>query len=382
MGSNRIYLSPPHMSGRERELMLDAFDSNWIAPLGPHVDALETEFADICQVRQAVAVSSGTAALHLSLRLLDIQPGDEVWTSTLTFAATANAIRYVGAEPVFVDCDSATWNMDAGLLADALDKASQSGRLPKAVIVVDLYGQCADYDAICAACQRYDVPIIEDAAEALGASYKSRPAGGFGTLGCFSFNGNKIITASSGGMLVSDDEALCERARYLATQARDPAPHYQHSEVGYNYRLSNLLAAVARGQLSVLPQRVASRRQNYETYLATLSELPGIVFMPEPPSYFSTRWLTCVTIDPKRFGADADTVRLALDAENIESRPVWKPMHLQPVNAGCRSIGGSIAEKLFNTGLCLPSGSNLQADDLARVTNIIAAQSRQYRQAA
>ncbi len=362
--------------------MLDAFDSNWIAPLGPHIDALETEFADVCQTRQAVAVSSGTAALHLSLRLLDIQPGDEVWTSTLTFAATANAIRYVGGVPVFVDCDSATWNMDAGLLADALQQASQSGRLPKAVIVVDLYGQCADYDAICAACQRYDVPIIEDAAEALGATYKTRPAGSFGALGCFSFNGNKIITASSGGMLVSDDERLCERARYLATQARDPAPHYQHSEVGYNYRLSNLLAAVARGQLSVLPQRVASRRQNYETYLASLSELPGIDFMPEPSSCFSTRWLTCITIDPKRFGADTETVRLALDAERIESRPVWKPMHLQPVNADCRTIGGGMAEKLFRTGLCLPSGSNLQADDRARVTEIIAAQSQQYRQAA
>ncbi len=370
------------MSGRERELMLDAFDSNWIAPLGPHVDALEAEFADVCQVRQAVAVSSGTAALHLSLRLLDIQPGDEVWTSTLTFAATANAIRYLGGQPVFVDCDAATWNMDANLLADALHQASQSGRLPKAVIVVDLYGQCANYDAICAVCQRYDVPIIEDAAEALGASYKSRPAGSFGTLGCFSFNGNKIITASSGGMLVSDDEALCERARYLATQARDPAPYYQHSEIGYNYRLSNLLAAVARGQLAVLPERVASRRQNYETYRGSLDGLPGVEFMPEPASFFSTRWLTCVTIDADRFGADADTVRLALDAENIESRPVWKPMHLQPVNADCRAIGGSTAEKLFQTGLCLPSGSNLHAEDLERVTRIIAQQSRQYRQVA
>ncbi len=367
MNMPRIYLSPPHMSQRERALLLEAFDSNWIAPLGPHVDALEREFAKQIDLADAVAVSSGTAALHLSLRLLGVGPGDEVLTSTLTFAATANAITYCGASPVFLDSDRQTWNMDPDLLETELGNCDRRGRLPKAVVVVDLYGQCADYDRIEAICARYDVPIVEDAAEALGASYKNRPAGSFGHAACFSLNGNKIITASGGGLLVSQDTELCRQARHLATQARDPAPHYQHSQIGYNYRMSNLLAAVARGQLQVLDDRVTARRRNFAFYRDALAEYLGIDFMPEPAGYRSTRWLTCITVDPGRIGSDREAFRLHLESQNIESRPVWKPLHLQPAFAGCRHRGGAVAEALFRDGLCLPSGSSLSPEDLGRV---------------
>lgn len=367
MSQPRVYLSSPHVDQRSRELLLDAFDSNWIAPLGPHVDALETEFAEKLGMPEAVALSSGTAALHLALLLLGVGPGDEVLTSTLTFAATANAITYCGATPVFIDSDRRTWNMEPDLLEDELRSCVRRGSLPKAVVVVDLYGQCADYGCIEAICARYDIPLVEDAAEALGAWYGGRPAGRFGRVGCFSLNGNKIITASGGGLLVSEDAALCRQARFLASQARDPAPHYQHSQIGYNYRMSNLLAAVARGQLSVLEDRVERRRANFEFYQAALGELPGIQFMPEPAGFRSTRWLTCVTIDPSQFGATREDVRLALEQSNIEARPVWKPLHLQPIFASCRIRGGCVAERLFEQGLCLPSGSALTADDLGRV---------------
>jgi pyridoxal phosphate-dependent aminotransferase EpsN len=363
----RIYLSPPHMSSRERELLLDAFDSNWIAPLGPHVDALEREFAERLGIADAVALSSGTAALHLALLMLDVGPGDEVLTSTLTFAATANAVTYLGARPVFIDSEPGTWNMAPDLLEQELAASARRGRLPKAVLPVDLYGQCADYDPILEICDRYGVPVIEDAAEALGAQYLGRAAGTFGRIACFSFNGNKIITASGGGMLVSDNRDLCRRARFLSTQARDPAPHYQHSQIGFNYRMSNLLAAVARGQLSVLDDRVERRRANFDFYRESLTALPGIAFMPEPSVCRSTRWLTCVTIDPGQFGATREDVRRALEQSNIEARPVWKPLHLQPVFASCRIRGGCVAERLFEQGLCLPSGSALTADDLGRV---------------
>ncbi len=371
MNTNRIYLSPPHMSGHERELLLDAFDSNWIAPLGPHVDALEKEFAEAVGAEQAVALSSGTAALHLALILLGVGAGDEVLTSTFTFAATTNAITYVGATPVLIDSEPTTWNMDPDLLADELRDRARRNRLPKAVVVVDLYGQCADYGSIHQACARYDVPIIEDAAEALGATYDGQSAGTFGALGVFSFNGNKIITTSGGGMLVCDSAYLAERARFLATQARDPAPHYQHSQIGYNYRMSNLLAAVGLGQLQVLEDRVAARRANFEFYRSELADLPGIDFMPEHPRGRSTRWLTCVTIDPRRFGATSEDIRLTLEAANIESRPTWKPMHLQPAFSTCCVRGGAVAEHIFQHGLCLPSGSNLTGEDLSRVTNIV-----------
>jgi len=367
----RIYLSPPHMGPAERELLLEAFDSNWIAPLGPQVDALEQEFAQLVEVEHAAALSSGTAALHLALKLLDVGPGDEVICSSLTFASSANAIRYVGAQPVFVDAETHSWNLDPQLVADELRSAAGAGRLPRAVITVDLYGQSADHQPILEVCDEYAVPVIEDAAEALGANYKGKSVGRFGRFGIFSFNGNKIITTSGGGMLVSDDGEAIERARFLATQARDPAPHYEHSTIGYNYRLSNLLAALGRGQLRVLDERVDARRANFKAYSEALGRLPGVEFMPEAAYGRSTRWLTCMTIEPAAFGVDREQIRLALEAENIEARPVWKPMHLQPVFRDCRVRGGEISEGLFERGLCLPSGSNLGAEDRDRVISVI-----------
>ncbi|MFO0866255.1 MAG: DegT/DnrJ/EryC1/StrS family aminotransferase [Gemmataceae bacterium] len=334
---SRIYLSPPHMGEDELRLLQDAFRSNWIAPLGPHVDAFEREFASEVGVDHAAATSSGTAALHLALRLLDVRPGDEILCSTLTFCASATPILFEHAQPVFIDSESGTWNMDPQLLEDELADAACRGKLPKAAIVVDLYGQCANYDAIEAMCEKYEIPLIEDAAEALGASWRGRAAGSFGRMAAFSFNGNKIITTSGGGMLVSPDGKLMEKARFLASQARDPAPHYQHSQLGFNYRLSNLLAAVGRGQLRVLRDRVAARRRVSDIYRELLGDLPGLRFMPEHSAGKANRWLTVVTIDPVLFGATCDEVRLALEADQIEARPAWKPLHLQPLFAGCRS---------------------------------------------
>lgn len=367
----RVYLSPPDVSARERELLLDAFDSNWIAPLGPHVDAFEKEFAARIGARSAVALSSGTAALHLALMLLGVGEGDTVVTSSLTFAATANAITYVGAEPIFIDSDTQSWNMDPRLLEIELELLATRGKPPKAVVVVDIYGQCADYERILNICNKYDVPVIEDAAEALGATCNGRPAGLFGRFGCFSFNGNKIITTSGGGMLVTDDARAAERARFLASQARDPAPHYEHSEIGYNYRMSNLLAAVGRGQLEGLDEKIQRRRANYQFYCETLGDLPGISFMPEPVWAQSTRWLTCILVDGHQFGAFSENIRVALERENIESRPVWKPMHLQPAFRHCRTRGGAVSERLFETGLCLPSGSSLSMEDKNRAATVV-----------
>lgn len=369
----RVYLSPPHMGPDERALLLEAFDSNWIAPLGPHVDAFERELAAKVGVAHAAAMSSGTAALQLALQLVGVGPGDEVLTATLTFAATANAITYLGATPVFLDVSPETWTLDPALLEAELAACAARGKLPRAVLTVDLYGQCCDYDAIQAACERYDVPIIEDAAEALGATYRGRAAGSLGAMGVFSFNGNKIITTSGGGMLVSDRKDWIDRARYLSTQARQPAPHYEHTEVGYNFRLSNLLAAIGRGQLRVLDERVAARRAHGAFYRQALAEVPGVSFMPEAAYGRSNGWLTCVLIDPARFGADRETIRLALEREDIESRPVWKPMHLQPVFRECRAVGGEVAAGLFERGLCLPSGSSLSAGDRQRVVDRIRA---------
>lgn len=373
---HRVYLSPPHMSPRERELLLDAFDSNWVAPLGPHVDAFEREFAQKMGIPNAVALSSGTAALHIAMQLIGVQAEDEVLTSSLTFAATANAITYLGARPVFIDSEASSWNMDPSRLEEAIRDGKRRGKLPKTVVVVDLYGQCADYNSIGAICHRDGIPVIEDAAEALGAYYNGTPAGRFGAFGCFSFNGNKIITTSGGGMLVTEDAEAARMARFLATQARDPAPHYEHSHIGYNYRMSNLLAAVGRGQLSVLVSRVEKRRENFAYYMENLRDLPGISFMPEPAQCRSTRWLTCMLVDAAEFGATREVIRLALEAENIEARPVWKPMHLQPVFRDCRSYGGEVAAQLFADGLCLPSGSNLADDDRSRVVEIIRAVGR------
>jgi pyridoxal phosphate-dependent aminotransferase EpsN len=356
--------------GDEQVLVADAFATNWIAPLGPHVDAFEREFQDVVRVPHAAALSSGTAALHLAMELLGVCAGDHVVCASLTFSASANPICYQRATPVFVDCDG-TWTMDPGLLEDALKSMEASGRRVGAVIAVDLYGQCADYDPIRGLCERYGVPLVEDAAEALGATYKGTPSGGFGRLGVFSFNGNKIITTSGGGMLVSHEKALVDRARFLATQARDPAPHYEHSHVGYNYRLSNVLAAIGRGQLKTLAERVAIRRRLFDRYVDGLRGLPGIEFMPEAPYGSATRWLTCLTIDPRVFGADREAVRLALEAENIEARPAWKPMHVQPVFAGTRMFGGSVSERIFRDGLCLPSGSSLAVEDQDRAISTV-----------
>ncbi len=371
MSEDRILLSPPDVGPDERRLLLDAFDSGWIAPLGPHVDAFERELAEQAGVGHAAALSSGTAGLHLALLLAGVEAGDEVWCSDLTFAASANAIRYTGARPVFVDADAATWNLDPDLVAEGLADAARRGRLPKALVAVDLYGQCADYDRLEAACAEHGVSLIEDAAEALGATYRGRPAGGFGRFGVFSFNGNKIITTSGGGALVADDGAAVAEARNLASQAREPAPHYQHERVGYNYRLSNLLAAVGRAQLASLEEKVAARRGNFQRYRELLADLPGLDFMPEADYGRSNRWLTVITLDPEVFGADPETVRLALEAENVEARPLWKPMHLQPVYAGCRCLGGGVGEDLFARGLCLPSGSALATADLDRVAALV-----------
>jgi dTDP-4-amino-4,6-dideoxygalactose transaminase len=366
-----VYLSTPHMSGLEEAYVADAFASNWIAPLGPHVDAFEREFAALVGSAHAVALSSGTAALHLGLLLAGVGRGDRVFVSTFTFSASVNPVLYLGARPVFFDSDEGSWNMDPALLVDELDEAGRRGSLPRAVVVVHLYGQSADLDPIVDACQRWSVPLIEDAAESLGATYKGRSPGAFGRAGIFSFNGNKIITTSGGGMLVSDDGELASHARKLATQAREPAPHYQHEEIGFNYRLSNVLAAIGRGQLRVLEDRVAARRRVFEHYAEELGDLPGIAFMPEAPWGRATRWLSCLTIDPAAFGADRESVRLALAAERIEARPTWKPMHLQPVFADCERVGGQVSERIFERGLCLPSGSNLSDRDLDRVVDVV-----------
>ena len=369
--STRIYLSAPHMSGEEMGYIQEAFDSNWIAPLGPHVDAFEHEFAQSVGAKAALAVSSGTAALHLALRVAGVGSADEVFVSTLTFTASVNPVLYQGAAPVFIDSELRSWNLDPTLLVEALERRAKMGRLPKAVVLVHLYGQSADIDPIRQACLQYGISLIEDAAEALGSSYKGKAPGTFGTFGIYSFNGNKIITTSGGGMLVGDDEKLISHARKLATQAREPAPHYEHTEIGYNYRMSNVLAAIGRAQLRVLEERVAARRRNFAFYYKHLSDLPGLEFMPEAPWGRHTRWLTTLTIDPDAFGATREDVRRALDAANIESRPVWKPMHLQPVFRGYEVIGGSVAERLFRDGLCLPSGSQLTEAELSRVVEVV-----------
>jgi dTDP-4-amino-4,6-dideoxygalactose transaminase len=359
----RILLSPPDVGTLEREHLLEAFDSNWIAPLGPHVDRFEREMCARLGSRHAVALSSGTAALHLALQVLGVGPGDVVVTSTLTFAATANAIRYVGATPVFVDSEPESWNMSPDLLARALERTPTA----KAVLVVDIYGQCANYGRINEVARRFRVPVIEDAAESLGARYGDRHAGALGALGVLSFNGNKIITTSGGGMLVSDNAAWIDRARYLATQARLEAAHYEHEEVGYNYRLSNLLAALGLAQLQRLDEKVARRRAINALYRRGLAELPGISFMPEARHGKATFWLTALTIDPAALGVDRDVILRSLADEEIEARPTWKPMHLQPAYAAYPVVGGEFAALTFERGICLPSGSSMGDDVVARV---------------
>lgn len=374
MQSKRIYLSPPHMSGYEQEFVKNAFDSNWIAPLGPHVDAFEQEVADYVGAKGAVALSSGTAAIHLALKLVNVGQGDTVFCSTFTFAASANPIVYQGAIPVFIDSEPESWNMSPNALKQAFIDGERAGKLPKAVIVVNLYGQSSDMDAITTICKNYGVPIIEDAAESLGATYKGKASGTFGDYGIYSFNGNKIITTSGGGMLVSDDLVGLEKVRFWASQARDQARHYQHSRIGYNYRLSNILAGIGRGQLKVLDERVARRRAIFDRYSEALSNIPVISFMPEASFGRSTRWLTTLTIDPQVGGGTVSDVIDALGKEDIESRPVWKPLHLQPLYNRCLYYSHgceSIADRIFARGVCLPSGSSLSESDQDRVIQII-----------
>jgi dTDP-4-amino-4,6-dideoxygalactose transaminase len=369
----QILLSTPHMGDSERQYVEEAFKTNWIAPLGPNVDAFECELAEMVGVRHAAALSSGTAALHLGLRLLGVGAGDKVFCSTFTFAASANPIVYQGAEPVFIDSDHDSWNMSPQALEQAFETARREGWMPKAVIIVCLYGQSADMDPLIALCRHYNVPVLEDAAESLGATYKGKASGTFGRLGAYSFNGNKIITTSGGGMLVSDDPDMIAKARFLSTQARDPAPHYQHSEIGFNYRMSNILAGVGRGQLHVLRSRVEARRQVFQAYKEALSEFDCITWMPEPSWSYSSHWLTACTITP-RVGVDRHKLMQYLASELIEARPLWKPMHLQPVFQEYRYFAHgdeSVSDQLFEQGLCLPSGSNMSTSDVERIVNVI-----------
>lgn len=368
-----IWLSPPHLSGNEQAYVQEAFETNWVAPLGPHVDAFERALCQRTGAGHAAALSSGTAALHLALVLLGVGPGDEVLCQSLTFAASANPIVYQGARPVFVDSEPSTWNLCPGALEEALADRIRWGKRPKAVIAVDLYGMPARWDELTAVCSRYEVPLIEDAAEALGSVYRGRPCGSFGRLSVLSFNGNKIITTSGGGALLSADPLLIEQARWLAMQARDPAPHYQHSRIGYNYRLSNVCAGIGRAQLEVLADRVARRRTTYAFYRHHLAPRPGFGFLPEPEGCFSNRWLSCVTIDPEEAGITREDLRLALVARGIESRPLWKPLHRQPVFVECPFYGSGLADELFRTGLCLPSGSSLTEGQREEILGVIRA---------
>jgi len=367
----RIYLSPPHMSGYEIKYLNEAYNSNWIAPLGPHVDAFEKEFSKYLGGGHACAVSSGTAALHLILRVLGIRYGDTIICSSFTFCASVNPILYLGAVPMLIDSDLKSWNMDPNLLEKALKNLELSGKRAKAVIAVDLYGQSAEMDSILKICAKRGIPIVEDAAEALGAEYKGRQAGTSGFASVFSFNGNKIITTSGGGMVYSKDNHLVQKSRFYAQQAREPAPHYEHSEIGYNYRMSNLLAAVGRGQLRILPNRVQRKRDVFEYYKKRLNSLPGISFMPEPKWSKASRWLTCINISPKKFGATSEEIRMVLEENNVESRPLWKPMHLQPVYKNYKYIDGGVSDNLFRNGLCLPSGTAMTEEEMDFVCRII-----------
>jgi pyridoxal phosphate-dependent aminotransferase EpsN len=372
---NRILLSIPHVSDLEEHYVAEAFRSNWISTAGPHITAFEEEFERRVGL-PSLALCSGTAAIHLALRLLAVGPGDEVFCQDLTFVASANPIRYQGATPVFIDSEYKTWNIDPDVLSTALKRKAALNRLPKAVIVVHLFGQCAAMDQIVKICGDYDVPILEDAAEALGASYQGRPAGTFGAVGVFSFNGNKIITTSGGGMLVSPNRDWVEKARYWSTQARNPGLEYRHSDLGYNYRLSNVLAGIGRGQLQLLDLRVEQRRSVAFRYQKAFRDLPGIALMPQNPAGLHTNWLSCFLIDTLEFGCSRDELIRELDHAGIEARPVWKPMHLQELFGRCECYGGAVAEDLFSRGICLPSSSSLREDDQLRVIDAVRQSSR------
>ena len=369
----QILLSTPHMGEAERDYVEEAFRTNWIAPLGPNVDAFEIELADMVGAKHAVALSSGTAAIHLALVLLGVGPGDRVFCSSLTFVASVNPVLYQGAEPVLIDSEPESWNMSPAALERAFEVSRREGRLPKTVIVVNLYGQSADMDPIVAICAKYNVPIVEDAAESLGAKYRGKSSGNFGRIGIYSFNGNKIITTSGGGMLVTEEKQFAERARFLATQARDPAPHYQHTTVGYNYRMSNILAGVGRGQLKVLNQRVEARRAVYDRYRQAFAGAEWLEMMPEPEWSYSTHWISACVLAPDTKVTAAEIIE-RLSGELIEARPVWKPMHMQPLFTNCTYYphgNESVSERLFNLGICLPSGSNLSVDQIDRVAETV-----------
>ncbi|HDR7894663.1 MULTISPECIES: aminotransferase class I/II-fold pyridoxal phosphate-dependent enzyme [Bacillus] len=376
MTSNkRIYLSPPHMSGNEQKYIREAFEQNWIAPLGPNVDRFEQQISEYIGVSSAAAVSAGTAAIHLALQLLGVGQGDSVFCSSFTFAASANPIVYQGAEPIFIDSEPDTWNISPIALEKAFKEEELNGKLPKAVIIVHLFGQSAKMDEIMAICNKYNVPVIEDAAESLGTTYKGKQTGSFGKFGIFSFNGNKIITTSGGGMLVSNDEAAIQKARFLSTQARDPAVHYEHSQIGYNYRMSNIVAGVGRAQLEVLNERIKSRREIFGRYKKALGHIAGITFMPEFKDAVPNRWLSTLLIDEKLTGITYLDIIEALASENIEARPLWKPLHKQPVFEGAKYYRHSevenISEELFSQGLCLPSGSSMTIEEQNRVIQVI-----------
>jgi dTDP-4-amino-4,6-dideoxygalactose transaminase len=372
--NKRIYLSSPHMSGREMAYINEAFDTNWIAPLGPNVNNFETDLVRYTRCGHVAALSSGTAAIHLAIILLGVGPGDEVIVPSFTFSATVNPVVYQHAIPVFVDSEKETWNMDPELLEKAIKDKRQRAKNKsiKAIIVVHLYGMPANMDDIMAVAEKYGIPVIEDAAEALGSKYNGKSLGSFGDFGVFSFNGNKIITTSGGGALASDNEAMIDKARFLATQARDKAPHYQHSHIGYNYRMSNVLAGIGRGQMEVLDERIQQRRANYDFYLKSFSSYQGIEFLKEPSdAYFSNRWLTTVIIDANKTGIARERLQVELEKENIETRPLWKPMHLQPVFSSYPAYLNGVSESLFNTGLCLPSGSNMTEEQKCFVVEAI-----------
>lgn len=368
MTKQKIWLSSPHLGTKEFEFVKEAFDTNWIAPLGPNVDGFEKDLCDYTGTQNAAALSAGTAAIHLALIILDVVTGDEVICQSFTFSASANPIIYQGATPIFIDSEPDTWNMSPVHLEEAIIDRIAKGKKPKAIIPVHLYGVPAKMDEIMSIAKKYEIPIIEDAAEALGSNINDKACGTFGELGILSFNGNKIITTSSGGALISENEAYIKKARFLATQARDHAPHYQHSHIGYNYRMSNVCAGIGRGQMLVLEERVAQRRKNFDFYKTVFGTTPGISFVEELPGSFVNRWLTCISVDPAQTrGITREDIRLELEKENIECRPLWKPMHLQPIFANTPFYGDGTSEKLFENGLCLPSGSNLSQDDLDRV---------------
>lgn len=368
---DRLYLSPPHMSGKERNFVDLAFNTNWIAPLGPNVDGFESDLQNYLNISSAAVLTSGTAAIHLGLILLGVRQGDSVLCSSFTFAASANPISYLGAEPVFVGSESETWNISPSALLHAIEKEIAGGRKPRALVLVDLYGVPAKMDEILEICTNHGIAVLEDAAEGLGSSYKGKKLGGFGALAALSFNGNKIITTSGGGALVSNDPDLCTKARFLSTQARDPAPHYQHSQIGYNYRMSNIVAGIGRGQMTVLDERVKRRRAVFNSYHSLLSKCEQIEFPLELKENYSNRWLTTVVFHTKDSTKSRDAVMNALSQLNIESRPLWKPLHMQPVFEGCRYYGNDLAEQLFKTGLCLPSGSSISDKEIELVSEVV-----------